>query len=324
MILVTGGTGFLGSQLLLDLSNSGASIRAIKRKNSIIPEKLVDCKIEWVEADILDINELEGALNDVDKVYHCAAVVSFDKKDEQKMMQTNVQGTANVVNLVLDKKIDKLMYVSSIAALGRAGNNKAINEDNQWKPHKDNSAYSTSKYLAEMEVWRGVAEGLNALIVNPSVILGTWRWSEGTAKLFKMVKDGLKLYSSGSNGFVGVEDVSKAMILLMQSNISAERFVISSENIAYKQLLFGIADQLGVKRPSIKVTKPMAGIVKSFVKVAGLIPGSKPFITSDTLKTANADFAYENTKIKEQLNFSFSPIEEVIAKTAKELSTSSF
>ena len=223
MILVTGGTGLLGSHLLLELARSGKNVRALKRKSSNISQvrkvflyyvqnadELLQ-NIEWFEGDLLDFGSIEDSLEGVKEIYHAGAVVSFYPSDHKSMLKVNIEGTANLVNLALEKAISKFCYVSSVSTLGRADNLGLTDEETYWKASNKNSQYAISKYGAEREVWRGIEEGLNAVIVNPSVILGPGDWKSGSPAFFSRIGKGLKFYTSGINGFVDVRDVSKAM-----------------------------------------------------------------------------------------------------------------
>ncbi|MCD4747372.1 MAG: NAD-dependent epimerase/dehydratase family protein [Bacteroidales bacterium] len=329
MILVTGGTGLLGSQLLLDLVKSGKKVRALKRnksKTDIVhkvfsyyfdkPEAMFE-KIEWVEGDILDIFSLKDAINGIKEIYHCAAIVSFNPDDKESMIKTNIEGTANIVNVALGENIRKLCYVSSIAALGRADNDGIINEDTIWRTSGKNSAYAISKYGAEREVWRGIEEGLDAVIISPSIIIGLSDNNKGSEELLSTVWNGLKFYTKGVNGFVDVRDVTKLMLLLMQSNIKNERFVVSSENLSYKQLFNMIAENLGKNPPSIKAGYLLSEIAWRVERLKSFISNTKPLITKETARTANQKYYYSNEKIINALNFEFMPISKSIKDACK-------
>ncbi len=322
MVLVTGGTGFLGSHLLYHLLNEGEQVRALKRADAGMdvtkivfsyyldkPEILLD-KIEWVEGDLLDIFSLEKAIVGVKDVYHCAALVSFLPADRDKMMETNITGTANLVNIALEKNIRKLCHVSSIAAIGRAENDKPIDEEVVWKTSKRNSNYAKSKYGAEKEIWRGIEEGLDAVIINPSVILGPGDLKSGGGKLIRLIQKGLSFYTDGVNGYVDVRDVARAMHLLMKSNITNERFIVSSENIALKDIVSQIAEYISKPAPKYKATPFMAEIAWRIDKLRGLITGRKPFITKETAETASNKYFYTSEKLINTLDFEFIPIKE--------------
>lgn len=328
MILVTGGTGLVGSHLLHRLVTSGETPIALKRPSSDISKtkkvfsyysndvETLFNKIRWIDGDILDYHSLLKAMDGVTNVYHAAATVSFQSSDSTTLVTTNVQGTTNIVNASLEKGIDKLLHVSSIGALGRADSDGVVTEDNHWNSKKT-SVYSTSKYHAEMEVWRGIAEGLNAIIMNPSIILGPGDWNSGSAKLFTTMNNGLKFYSTGSNGFVDVEDVAKAMILLMNSETSGERYIINSENISYKQFFSWMADSLHVTAPKYKASKFLSEIVWRVLWTKSLLTGTKSTITKETAETACQNYNYSNKKISKELEIEFLSIKESLEKNAK-------
>ena len=242
MILVTGATGFLGAEVALQLIEAGKNIRCTKREASVIPEilKPFDKKIEWVNADLADIDKLGIALQGTTQVYNCAAWVSLKQADKKPMIITNVNGTANLVNLCMEHKA-RLVHVSSVAAIGLAKPGELITENHHLDQATETDGYAISKLESEMEVWRGIAEGLDAVIVNPSIIIGKNAGTRGSGQLFETVRNGLKFYTAGSSGFVDVEDVAKCMIALMNSGIRAERFIINAENRDYKQITAEIA-----------------------------------------------------------------------------------
>ena len=324
MILVTGGTGFLGSHLIYHLIQSGKKVRAIKRDHTtfdIINRvfsfynadfHLLSSHIEWVEADITDIYALESCLEGISDVYHAAALVSFQPGDQDRMEQINVKGTANLVNACLSKKVRRLCHVSSIAAIGRAENDQVIDENVVWKASRRNSNYAISKYAAEREVWRSMEEGLDAVIINPSVILGPGEINSGSATLIATVEKGLKYYTSGINGFVDVRDVVKIMVLLMESDISGERFIVSSENLTYKELFEYIATCLKQKAPRYRAGKWMSGIYWRLEFLKSKITGKKPLVTQETSRTANNNYLYSGDKLKAKLNYKYLSIKESV------------
>lgn len=326
MILVTGASGFVGSHLLIDLLKSGKKVRAIRRNGkSELTTKIFsfyNCskllnEVEWFEGDILDYFSLIDAMEGVSEVYHCAAVVSFHKTEALNMEKVNIQGTANVVNAALEKKVKKLCYISSIAALGRSETDLPTDEETFWKTSKRNSVYSISKYGAEREVWRGTIEGLDAVIINPAVIIGPGDWTKGSCQLFSLINNGLKYFTLGMNGYVDVRDVSKAMILLMDSDIKNERFILSSENLFYKDFFNEVADGLGVKRPSKKAGKFLCQIVWRYLKFIEILTGKKAAITKETARTANNISRFTSEKIIRALNFKFIPMSQSIKDTCE-------
>ena len=329
MILVTGGTGFVGSHLLYHLTLLGKEVRAIKREGSSLdlvkkifsyytdrPDELLS-KIEWVTADVLDLFSLQDAFQGVAEVYHTAAVVSFEPGTKKQMFHTNVSGTANIVNVALEKKISKLCYVSSIAAFGRSSDKKPITESTHFSSSENPSAYSISKFEAEREVWRGIHEGLNAVIVNPSVILGPGDWSAGSARLFKTVYKGLKFYTRGVNGFVDVNDVARAMILLMDSDVSGEQFLITAENVSYQHLFTMMAAALKVEAPKYEAGALLSELYWRGLKVKSLFTGKSPTVTKETAYTAQQVYRYDNGKFLKNFDFQYLPIKESINRTAE-------
>jgi len=329
MILVSGGTGMLGTHLLFELVNSGEKVRAMKRKSSYMDtvkkifayyhsnsESLYN-KIEWVDADILDIESVNAAMKDVDEVYHVAAIVSFRSSDKIKMIKNNVDGTANMVNAALENNITKFCHVSSIAALGVSDDGKPVDEETFRKPDSEYSGYSISKYLSEMEVWRGIAEGLNAVIVNPSIILGPGYWKVGSPSLFYSVWKGLKFYAKGVTGYVDVWDVVKIMIHLMKSPVNNERYVVSAENLSIKDLFGLIADSINKPRPNIFARPFMISIFARLEYLRSKLTGSFPIITKEMVSSANSLSYYSNKKISDLLEFEFKPIEKSVKEVAK-------
>jgi nucleoside-diphosphate-sugar epimerase len=252
----------------------------------------------------------------VDYVYHSAAIVSFHKSDRQEMMRANVEGTANIVNVALEKGVRKLCHVSSIAALGRAENDGVTDESTPWVNSRENSTYSVSKYNAEKEIWRGMEEGLDAVIVNPSIILGLAAPHKGSSQLFSKVWNGLKFYTSGVNGFVDVRDVSRLMIMLMESDISGERFVVNAGNVSYKEIFDRIAKAYNKPAPFLPVNRFMSAVAWRMFKAISLFTGKPPLVTKETARTAGSEYRYANEKIKDALDFSFIEIDKTIEETA--------
>ena len=323
MIFITGASGLLGASLIETLVNShdGATdlqIRALYRKQ--IPAIKFAKKIEWIEGDILDVVVLEEALKGVTEVYHCAAIVSFDPKQKQRMHATNIDGTANVVNACIDAGIKKLLFVSSVAALGRIREDGPINETMNWSEETSNSEYGKTKYLAEMEVWRGIGEGLDAVIVNPVIILGSGDWNGGSSGIFKSAYNRFPWYTNGASGFVDVKDVTTAMTALMKTDISAQRFIISGHNTPYRTIFNLIADAFKVPRPHKRVTPLLASIVWRLEAVKALFTGSSPLLTKETTLTAQAVVNFDNTKLLKALpHFSYTPLENTITRVVYEL-----
>lgn len=316
IILVTGGTGLVGSALLTQLVTvSKAHIRAIYRSQH--PDI---SHVEWVKSDILDITSLLDVMEGVDKIYHCAAAVDFQSGSAALLRKTNVEGTANVVNAALLSNVSRLLFVSSVAAIGGT-ENSLIDEHFQWNEKEKHSLYAESKFAAEMEVWRGQAEGLDTVIVNPSIILGAGDWTKGSTEIFRTVYTQFPWYSEGVHGFVDVQDVVIAMLLLMENTaISGERFILNADNVTYKFLFDLIADSFHVPRPAKKVTPFLAAIVWRMKKIKGILTGKPPMLTKETAHTALAKISYDNRKIKQFLpTFTFHSLAETVQLICKEL-----
>lgn len=325
MILVTGGTGLVGSHLLFHLSEKYDVIRAIYRSDekrehvkkifSFYTDNIQHyfTKIEWIKADITDVPSLAPVFNNITEVYHCAALVSFNPKDYRKMRQVNIDGTANLVNFSIEGTVKKFCFVSSIAAVGDSINGKPITEENEWNDPSENHGYAITKYGAEMEVWRGSQEGLEVVIVNPGVILGSGFWQEGSGKLFTQVYNGFKFYTEGVTGFVGVKNVVQSMIQLMNSSIKNERFILVSENKSFKEILFAIADGFSTKRSSIKTGKLPTELFWRLDWLLTKLTGKEPLLTKNSAKSSHNKSYYSAEKIKEMLEFKFESINSVIA-----------
>jgi nucleoside-diphosphate-sugar epimerase len=327
MILVTGGTGLVGSHLLYLLTQEQQKVRAIYRNKSSISAvrnvfsyytddvELYFSRIEWIQADIVNVTSLEKAFEDVTHVYHSAALVSFNPKDYFDMRKINIDGTANVVNFCIDKGVKKLCYVSSIATLEKSTKNALISENSEWNPESNNYGYAITKYGAEMEVWRGSQEGLDVVMVNPGVILGPGFWNQGTGELFKKGFSNFPFYSNGVTGFVGVNDVAKAMILLMKNDIQNERFLLVSENKSFKEVLFEMADNFDKKKPFMKVNKVLAEFAWMTDLLISKLSGREISISKQSARASLNVYEYSSEKIKSKLGFDFQSINEVIKET---------
>lgn len=316
-ILVTGATGLVGSHLVQSLVGQGRQIKALYRSN--IPKYEGAQNVEWVQCDILDITLLEEVMQDVQLVYHCAAIVSFNPKEKDLLNATNIEGTANMVNACLNAGVEKLLFVSSVSALGRIRENVVITEEMNWSEATSNSEYGKTKFFAEMEVWRGVGEGLNAVIVNPTIILGAADWTRGSAAIFKNAYKEFPWFTQGTTGFTDVADVVKVMMLLMESDICNERFIISSENITYRELFTQIANEFGRKPPSKKVTPFLAALVWRIEAIKGFLSGRQPLLTRETARTAQAKVRFDNSKLLRYLpDFSYQPLDKSITRICAE------
>ncbi|UUW09708.1 NAD-dependent epimerase/dehydratase family protein [Flavobacterium plurextorum] len=332
MVLVTGGTGLVGSHLLLHLIENGENVRAIYRtKNNIQKAKSVFElykkealfeKIEWLEADILDVPSLENAFIDIDYVYHCAALISFDPKDEEALRKINIEGTANMVNFSIALGVKKFCFVSSIAALGDlAPHETYITEETDWNPEKPHSDYAISKYGSEMEVWRAHQEGLDVIIVNPGVILGpipkTKNKQQGSAELYLKVANGLSFYTLGSTGFITVDDVVKISHQLMNSEIKNERFTLIADNIVFKDILDTIAEVLKVKKPSIHAKPLFMNFLWMADGIFSTLFFQKRRLTKATAKASYSKNLYSNEKIKTALGTVFTDVHQYVRDISK-------
>lgn len=327
MILVTGGTGLVGAHLLLHLIENGEQVRAIYRTeaNCVKTKALFSHyhkehlfgAIEWIPGDILDIPSLEMAFQDIKQVYHCAALISFDPKDEDAIRKTNIEGTANIVNFCLAKKTEKLCFVSSIAALGDlAPHETEITETTEWNPEKPHSDYAISKYGAEMEVWRGQQEGLKVIIVNPGVILGPGFPSQGSGTLFTTIKKGLSYHTLGTTAFIAIPDVITTMYRLMKSDCCNERFTLIAENLVFKDVFFTIADALKVKRPTRYASPLLTTIAWKIDALLAFLSIKKRTFSRVTAKASHSAIPYSNQKIVSQLEPTFTNIKAYIQEIA--------
>lgn len=325
MIFITGATGLLGSHVLVELLKRGKQVRALYRPQSDLDavKKVFQHyfktdwetkfnEITWVEGDILDIYSLEKGMEGCTVVYHCAALVSFVKRDFKKLMKINKEGTANVVNVSLQHQIKQFCHVSSTAAIGRSENKAFYDETDKWKTSSKNSNYAISKYSAENEVWRGKEEGMDVVIINPSVILGIGDWNQSSLSIFKIIKKGLAFYTTGVNAFVDARDVAYVFCELAERNIVNERFLVISENLPFKTLFDQIAAEFGVKPPYIAAKKWMAGIAWRLEGLLAFFFGKKQNITKETAQSSTNITHYSNEKIKKALNHEFIPISQSV------------
>lgn len=316
-ILVTGGAGLVGNELIKQLLATGEKVRAIYHST---PLSLSHPNLQIVQCDILDVVCLNETMRGITHVYHSAALVSYDPKDKQKLLKINIEGTANVVNACIDAGVKKLVHVSSVAALGRIRKNEMVTEKMNWTEETSNSIYGKSKYFGEMEVWRGIGEGLNAAIVNPSLILGGNNWENGSSAIFKNAFNEFKWYTEGVSGFVDVRDVARAMILLMNSEITAERFILNGENLPYREIFSSIAKCFGKKPPYKKVTPLIAELIWRLEEIKTKLTGKKHLLTKETVRTALAKVYFDNRKILNALpGFQFTKIKDTIEYTCEVL-----
>lgn len=324
MNLVIGGTGLVGSHLLFELLLRGEKVKVLTRPTSYkkqilntfryytsFAEKYYD-QIEWIEGNIRDFNSVYKALEGISHVYHCAAIVSFAPADRDLLIRNNVDGTANVVNACLKRSGIKLCFVSSIAALGHSEANEEVTEAHMWKPNIKRTIYSISKFKSEMEVWRGIEEGLQAIIVNPSVIIGPGNWEKSSAAFFPLIYKGLKFYTTGVTGFVDVRDVATAMIQLIHSPVKNDRFIVSATNISFKELFNLISQGLKVKPPRFEASPLLLSMASKFDWIKNIFTSGNRKISNDTISAAIARNRYSNKKIRETIGFEFRPFEQTV------------
>jgi len=332
-VLVTGATGMLGSRLVYDLFLKGIKVRAIYRSSKSIEifknylklyggdREAITNWVEWVEADLNYFQSLVDALHGVDMVYHCAAMVSFRPSERSEMFRININGTGNLVNACLETGVKKICHVSSIAALGRNEYGKLIDETSGWIPEDKHSGYSISKFHSEMEIWRGAQEGLCAVIVNPSVIIGPGDWKNGSSAFYGQLDLGLRFYSTGKTGFVDVKDVTSAMLLLTDDDNFAKacgnRFILNAVNMSYRDFFSRIACSIGVQVPKIPVSNLMLSIAWRMSILWGKITGTTPQITQETALSASKRAEYDGSKITRLFNFNYNNIDESINAIGK-------
>lgn len=315
-VLVTGGTGFLGAYIIRELILAGTTVRAIKRASSVLPffieEKFLQ-QVEWVEGDVLDLGSLEDALTGMDAIVHSAAIVSFHKKDRNAMYATNINGTANVMNLALEAGIQRFVHVSSVAALGRTTQGDLVSEEKKWTESKINTHYAYTKHKAEMEAWRAMAEGMDGVIVNPSTILGFGNWEQSSCAIFKNSYNQFPWYTTGVNGFVSVEDVAKAVVALLYHPVTMERFIINGDNWSFHQLLNAIATGFHKKPPHREATRFLSELAWRAEKFKSFFTGDKPLLSKEAAKVAQSKTYFNNSKLLQLLpDFHYTPLNQAI------------
>ena len=334
MILVTGGTGLVGAHLLYHLVKNDEKIRAIYRSDEKIAavkkvfsfysdDVTLISKIDWFKADITEVPAMIPAFAGIKKVYHCAALISFNPKDYREMRKVNIHGTAIIVNLAIDAKVNKICFVGSIASVGNSLNEGLITEKNEWTPQEDNSGYSITKFGAEMEIWRASQEGVDVVIVNPGVILGSGFFTTDSGKLFSQVYKGFNYYTEGITGFVGVKDVVEVMIKLMNSNIKNERFILVSENKSFKEIFFSIASALDKKPPTKNIKPWQTAFFWRFSWLLSLLTNKEPLLSKYSARSAHSVSRYSSEKIEKSLSFQFKKIDDVIKSVSEKYINSS-
>lgn len=314
-VFVTGGTGFIGSYIVKNLIENGVAVRAIRRSNKLpfyIPKGILN-KVEWVKGDVLDIVSLSDAMKEVDAVIHSAAIVSFSKKERQEMYHVNVEGTMNVVNAAVESKIKRFLHISSVAALGRTTKTETVTEQKKWEENRNNTHYAITKHHSELHVWRGFAEGLEGVVINPSTVLGYGDWHQSSCAIFKNAYREFPWYTKGVNGFVGVEDVAKAAVQLLFSDITQKKFIVNADNWSFQQLFNTIADGFHKKHPHKEATKSLGEIAWRIEKLKEILTGKKALLTAETAKVAHSKTSFANSALLKALpEFQFTPLDTVI------------
>lgn len=319
-VVVTGGTGFLGSYIIKNLVEKGWQVRALYRSAKLpfyIPSPVSE-KVEWIQGDILDMVSLEDAMTGADALVHSAAIVSFSKDRRNEMYQVNVEGTANVVNAAIESGIKRMIHVSSIAALGRTTKAEMVSEDKKWEENSNNTHYAISKHHAEMHVWRGFAEGLNGVVINPSTILGYGDWHQSSCAIFRNAYKEFPWYTDGVNGFVGIEDVAEAVSQLLDSGINHKRFIVNAENWPFRKLFDTMAEGFHKKPPYRKATRSMGQVAWRLERIKSIITGKRPLLTRETAKVAHSKTSFDNKALLNMLpGFSYTPLETVIKNSCE-------
>ncbi|MDX5420359.1 MAG: NAD-dependent epimerase/dehydratase family protein [Hymenobacteraceae bacterium] len=317
-VFVTGGSGLIGSYLIPALVTQGHQVRALYRGQ--VPAIQLADQVEWIEGDVLDVALLRKAMQGIGYVFHSAGLVSYAPQDAELLQNVNVEGTANIVDACLEAEAPiKLCHVSSIAAIGRSKGVDVLTENSKWNAGEKQSAYAESKHFGELEVWRGIAEGLQAIIVNPSVVLGPADWNRSSTRLFKYVYQERAFYTGGAANFVDVRDVVEAMLRLTFSEISGERFILNAGQLTYKAFFEEAARCFGKKAPSFKVSPALAEIVWRLEHARAWLTGGRPLITKDTARVSAKNHLFDNQKVRESVAMEFRPLAETIAWTCEKL-----
>lgn len=322
MIFITGANGLVGSFIAKELLKEGHSVLALKRKNSDL-SLLGEARdqIEWVEGDVFDLPLLENCISRVSHIVHCAAVISFHSGEKDLMYQTNVEGTRNLVDISLkyQRQIQKFLFVSSVAAIGRGKEQVALNEESKWEENEDNSHYAKSKHLAEQEVWRSDAEGLKTVIINPSVVLGPGDWEKSSIRIFQYVWKERPFYPLGSMNYVDVRDVADLAATLLLDDTSAERFILNAGTLPFREFMDKTADQFSKRKPYLALKPWLTALAWRFLYLLSLFTRQTPFVTRESARLSAKKYIFENLKIKNRYNYSFRELDETIAWTCREL-----
>jgi nucleoside-diphosphate-sugar epimerase len=312
MIAITGANGLLGSEITNHFARQKIECFAIKRVNSnldLLSEQ--QSHIHFKDADILDGVSLTEALNGATTVIHTAALVSFNPRKAKQIYAVNVEGTKNVVDACLQLKIPHLIHISSVAALGREKGKPIVDEASEWVESPFNTDYAKSKYLAELEVFRGQEEGLKISIVNPSVILGRAGWHQSSSALFNYVWKEHKFFSAGTFNYVDVRDVVEAIDKLVAAK-NAGRFIVNAGSVSSENLFKEIAYRFNKKAPSQVAGPFLISLATTFESFRSFLTKTEPLVTSQTAKIASDTFYFNNQKAINELNMKFRSLEETL------------
>ncbi len=324
MILVTGANGLVGSHLCRELLTRNIPFKALVRKGSNL-ELIDDIPAEHlIEGDILDETGLFEILRGVETVIHCAAIISFDPRMKKAMYQVNVNGTRNLVNTSLVHDVNKFIHLSSVAAISKDGKATRTDESVKWPGSQTPTDYGRSKYQAELEVFRGSAEGLEVHCFNPSIILGPGNWEKSSTRLFKYVFDEKKFYTEGFVNYVDIRDLVELLIKAIDKPGTDERYIVSSGSATYKEFFEIIARELSKKPPHIKVNRMVVNLTVLFAKVYSFVTGNSPLITRETARNSMRKVTYDNSKVKNEFGFSFRNLDESVRWVSRELLDSGY
>jgi len=320
MIFVTGASGLIGSFICRKLVDEGYTVKALKRPStelSLLND--IKDKIQWIDGDLVNVTETENYLEGVHKVIHCAALVSYDQREEELIYQTNVEGTANLVNAALLQNVELFVHLSSVASIGKEKHVKVSTEETHWTEGENVSTYARSKHQSELEVWRGWAEGLNTIIINPSLVLGPGNWHKSSTQVFKYVYEERSFYTTGIVNYVDVRDVAEVTVRLMNSDLKGERFILNSGNVSYKELFDKIAAAMQKTPPGIRVGSNLIKAAIIFEKIRSKLSGNKPLVTDELKTVSKNQHCYANDKIKGAVDIDFRKLEDTVNWTCEQL-----
>lgn len=333
MYYLTGGSGLVGTYVLAELMRNKVEVKCLirsKESELVMLETVATLLgkhtnefqhlIETINGEVEDYYTVEGSISEGDVVIHAAAAVSFDSRQRTVIFDTNIEGTRNVVNACLHKKAERLIYVSSVAAIGRTPHLEWVTEETPWQDSSSNTLYAISKYHAELEVWRAMEEGLKAVIVNPTIVLGYTLRGNSSSSIFHQIKKGFPFTSEGINGFVGAKDIASSVLKLIDENVTGERFILNSENLSYDHLFSLTAQGLNKPEPRFYVNQWMKWIILPLAYILSIVSRKPPFVTKEVFATSLAEHKYSADKIKERIGFDFTPVRQVVEEITQLMS----